>query len=597
MATTAQTNPLVAGVAFNSTGQLVEGLGSNFNNPPAGAASTPAPASPSTPVVPSTKPSAATQVATLNTLPASGISSSGMVNSNQNSQSAVASATSSIVNPTSGGLPSSSQGYVTMTNGNLLNPATGVIYNSQGQQVGAQSPNSSGSPTSTSGANGALTGTVNAAQGALGAYSTAYQTTLANAGLASQSLQLQYQTQLGSINNQYSQDYTQLMQQHQNAVGNAVATMAASDPFDQGGQSSPYVSKINQMFTQQATFLNNNYAQQQIALTNGDVEGALGIQQDINNAASTFSTNLANLQMGVAQASLNQQNFQQTTSIAQQNAFNNTLRTLDTSQLVATNPDGTINQQQTYSNIMSSPLGQYSTQSGGYIDPTSIYNSVLTGTTAGAQLGISKEQLGISATNAATNQYRAQLQGITTSSSQNTALSAKATQYSQYSDAISGIQSIANNLSNSTFTNTLESYVKSADPSSQYSYMTTLLGQDGMNVLTVANGGVKPDATQLQSLLATATKNGTDQSSLVSNLASQIQNTIENQTKVDSVSPIAGFSPTFVSSINDQAKALSQYINGGTGSAGSSSGAPQSGFAQYLQSQIGGNYNISIPNP
>lgn len=132
------------------------------------------------------------------------------------------------------------------------------------------------------------------------AASNVYNATIQNAQLANQSIGLQYNTALGNLNTQYQQSFQQLQQQHAQSVGSATAAIAAADPLGmQGGSfASSYVGKINDLYSQQATFMNNAYSQQQTSLANGDMQASLGIQQQINTAQANFGQQLAQIQSG-----------------------------------------------------------------------------------------------------------------------------------------------------------------------------------------------------------------------------------------------------------------------------------------------------------
>ncbi len=328
----------------------------------------------------------------LNTLSSSGISSSAQPTINSQTQGAVTGSTNNLMGNNqnnNSGYSGSNIAYSNPGNGNQNTGISNVKTDANGNST---TTNYSTTPAQLGSNSGDVTsylyGLVQNSTGQqIGSLNTSYQLSLQNAAIANQQLQLQYNTGLGSLNTQYQQAYQQLNTQHQNSIGSAISQIATADPFGTNASSANtgYINKINDMYSQQATFLTNSYNQQQVALTNGEIEGALGIQQSINNAQSSFSQNLASVMSGMNSALVGITQQQQSKTLQSQSLFESNLKSTD---LYNTKlPDGTQLSSITDPNdsklqdwIKTSTLGQQGLAAG--YTPEQIGQSIVTGTNA-----------------------------------------------------------------------------------------------------------------------------------------------------------------------------------------------------------------------
>lgn len=293
---------------------------------------------------------------------AGGFTSSAQPIINQQSAQGISGATNNLMN---GGMPQGSQPQYPPQY-----PQSGV--SAQGQGTTPQTP--LGSTLQTMQGN-----TLAGYQSGLGAINSNYQIQLQNAQLSNQQLGLSYNTALGGLNQQYNQAFQQLQTQHMNTIGAAVSQMSQADPMglQNSSFSSGYVGKVNDMYSQQASFLTSAYNQQQVALQNGQASAALNIQQQINQAQANFSQQIASLNQGLANsmsgiAQFGQQ--QQTTTTSQFTQL------LNSTQLTGVNAQATTGElQQQFPNLFQ--LGQ---QAG--FQPDQIAQSIRTGTQAQASL-------------------------------------------------------------------------------------------------------------------------------------------------------------------------------------------------------------------
>lgn len=338
---------------------------------------------------------------------------------------------SSAAQPSSGGFVSSAQPVInTNTNTGLANGMNTVNGGSTGSNPSGQTQAST--QQSSNGTQGldpvtsmfqnysqqvgqVLSSTVG---NQTGAAQNVYNATLQNAQLANQSIQLQYNTGLGQLNTQYNQQFQTLQTQHAQAVGSATAAIAAADPLGmQGGSfASGYVGKINDLFSQQASFLTAAYGQQQQALANGEMESTLGIQQQINTAQANFGQQLASIQSGamqsllqLGQTGLGIAQFEQSRQLQSQSLFESTLK--GTNLLGVALPDGN----SLFDTTTGKPnvtIGDLTGDNGQPTPEGSSFISWLSGTSMyqqGIQAGYTPQQIAQAVLNGTSEQYNSYL--------------------------------------------------------------------------------------------------------------------------------------------------------------------------------------------
>ena len=272
-------------------------------------------------------------MAGLNQTPASGFVSSAQPTINNQTTTAVSNSTGNITGVNGGQSQTQTQtgagvgGY--SNNGSSGNGNSGNSGGSLYNQDGSYNPQGF--------VNYATNQIVNSAGASRDAILGSYNATIQNAALANQSLQLQYNTALGKMNQQYNQNFQQLQTQHMNSIGSAVSQMAAADPMGVNSSSfgGGYVGKINDMYGQTVTFLNSAYAQQQAALENGKAEQVIAIQGQINDANAQLGQQLANLNstmsnalVGAQQTGVGMSQFQQSRQLQAQGIFNSQLNSM-----------------------------------------------------------------------------------------------------------------------------------------------------------------------------------------------------------------------------------------------------------------------------
>ena len=351
---------------------------------------------------------------------------------------------------------------------------------------------------------------------------------------------------------------------------------------------------MNQQYSYLATQLAATKAEEDDAAAAGNDKAVAAIQasyttlmQDgLKSIANNMDSFVKNVQQGNTIAATKQDAARtQVTSMA---------NSMNLSALVSTNPDGSINNAATMTNIENSPL-YAAGQTAGYSD-AQLLGLVTTGTITGqnlnintAKLGISQQQLSVSQFNAQVNSTRAQLEGMTTATTVNTALGAKATQYSGYVNAADGLssiqQSITSGQAGTTLTDALNSIVK--NPASAYANLASALGVNGPAILTAAFGH-PPTDSEVQALVKSAGTGPGALNNLISSLGHSIATSIANATAVDSASPVPGMPTSLITSVQSLVPNLQNLAPSST-SSGSSSG-----FGSYLNSQLGGNYTINI---
>lgn len=261
---------------------------------------------------------------TLNQTPSSGFVSSAQPTVNNQTGTAVSGSTSTLTGST-GNTGTNPQG-------------TGTAYQpTSGEGGGVSMYDQNGNLTPQGFVNYATNQIVGAAGASRDAILGAYNMTIQNAALANQSLQLQYNTALGKMNQEYAQNMQQLQTQHMNTIGSAVSQMAAADPMGVNSSSfaTGYIGKINDMYSQTVGFLNAAYQQQQTALMNGEAEQAIAIQQGINNANAQLGSQIANLNssmmqalVGAQQSGVQMSQFQQSKQLQAQGIFNTQLSSM-----------------------------------------------------------------------------------------------------------------------------------------------------------------------------------------------------------------------------------------------------------------------------
>jgi hypothetical protein len=474
-------------------------------------------------------------LANLNKIPSSGISSSAMPQQNSNLGSATSAATSSITGV--GGSAPSQYAPGTQSYNNIFaaqNP--GSQNGGSSTQSSSSSYGSSSVPQYGNASNSFVGGVLQNLQSmGIQVANAGLQTQLQNANLANQQIQLQYNSDLAQDNAQYSNDYQQLQQQHQNAVGAAAAQIATADPF--GVQSSStntgYMTKLNNMFTQQANFLNNSYQAQQVALQNGQASAVLSIDQQINTANQAFQQNVFGLLQGTASSLLQNSQFQQTQQTKLLGQFRSTLSSL--------NLDPSAVQGMSDQQISQTAWGQIGLSAG--LTPDQIRAEAGTQTVGEAGVQTAQANTAISAENAATNAQRAQYEGIQTAIAQGNYGTAKTTQYSTYANAISGYNDLKNTLYGSgsqQFTDLINSFLK--NPDSNYAAVTAQLGTGGMSIFQAIYGHT-PTAAELSSFLGQAAQSSDVRSALLNLVGQQLKNTVGNAITTDSANPLMANSP------------------------------------------------------
>ena len=301
--------------------------------------------------------------------------------------------------PTASGFNSSAQVGVNQNSVvGMTNATNGIINGGQPQQQPPQpqfqQPQQGGQDSGANNTVGFMAGqAAGAYQTGVGAYTQAYNLQLQNAQLANQSIGLQYNTALAGLNQQYNQQFQTLQTQHMNTIGAAVQQMSQADPM--GTQSSSfasgYIGKVNDMYSQQASFLNAAYNQQQVALQNGQAQAAIGIQQQINAAQSQFSQGIAQLNQGlassmtsIAQFAQGQSNFQQSRSLQSQTNFESALKGTN---LTGVDPNASLaDLQSNYPNLFTEG------QQAGFSDEQ-VAQSIKTGTLATKNTQIAQQNL------------------------------------------------------------------------------------------------------------------------------------------------------------------------------------------------------------